>query len=112
MTLKARCIQTASTKRATVTAGKRQNPTPYLSGLKCTLLYAADGGRSGALVQQGIIESLVNVYESFVLGAYDILPGDLLIIGSAEYVIRAAATWQKPSGGEYYMHLTVEKILQ
>lgn len=112
MSLKRRCNQDASTKRATIAGGKRQNPTTHLTGLKCTNLYPADAGRAGALVEQGLIQSLVNVYETILLGNVDILPGDLLVVGSDEYVIRAAAAWQFPKGGGYHMQLTVEKILQ
>lgn len=112
MSLKRRCTNTVSTKRATVSGGKRQNPTTYLSGLKCTNLFQADAGRAGALVEQGLIESLVNAFETFVLGNHDIRPGDLLIVSSTEYVIRGAAAWDYPGGTDYFMHLTVEKILQ
>lgn len=112
MSLKRRCVQVASTKRALIAGGKRQNPTTHLTGLACTNLYPADASRAGALVAEGLIQSVVNVYETVLLGNHDILPGDLLIVGSAEYVIRGAATWQFPRGGGYHMHLTVEKILQ
>ena len=112
MSLKRRCTQVASTKRALIAGGKRQNPTTHLTGLACTNLYPADASRAGALVAEGLIQSVVNVYETVLLGNHDILPGDLLIVGGAEYVIRGAAAWQFPRGGGYYMQLTVEKILQ
>lgn len=112
MSLKRRCTVVASTKRATIAGGKRQNPTSNLTGLFCTNLYPADVGRAGALVAEGLIQSVVNVFETILLGNHDIVPGDLLIIGSDEYVIRGAARWQFPRGGGYHMQLTVEKILQ
>ena len=60
----------------------------------------------------GVDWSLVNVCKTFLLDNVDILPGDLLVVSSVEYVIRAAAAWQFPQGSGYYMQLTVEKILQ
>ena len=112
MSLARRCVNTVSTKRAVVASGKRQNPTTNLAGLKCTNLYPADSGRAGALVAQGLIQSIVNVYETTLLGNHDIRPGDLLVLGSVEYLIHGAAAWQFPGGTTYFMYLTVEKILQ
>jgi hypothetical protein len=112
MSLASRCVNTVSTKRAVVASGKRQNPTANLTGLKCTNLYPADSGRAGALVAQGVLQSIVNAYETILLGNHDIRPGDLLVVESVEYVIHGAAPWQFPSSVGYFMQLTVEKILQ
>lgn len=107
-----RATNDASTKRATVTAGKRQNPTTNLTGLKCTNLWPADVSRLGQLIETGILESIVNVYETILVGNPDIRTGDLLVVGSAEYVIRGVAPWDYPTGNAYFTRLTVEKVLQ
>lgn len=107
-----RAVKTASTKRATVTAGKRQNPSTNLTGLSCTNLWPADVSRLGQLVEVGLLESLVNVYETILVGNHDVKPGDLLVVDSVEYIIRGAAPWDYPTGTDYFTHLTVERILQ
>lgn len=112
MSLARRCTQAASTKRALIVAGKRQAPATHLTGLLCAPLYPADASRLGQLVELGVIESIVNVYETFVLGNQDIVPGDLLTTGGIDYVIRGAAAWSRPGTAGHFMHLTVERILQ
>lgn len=112
MSLKRRCIKPASVLRAAIIGGKRQTPSAHLSGLKCTQLYPADVSRLGQLVQLGQLESLVNAYETFLIGNHDIRPGDILVVDDVRYVIRGAAQWDYPAGSDYFMHLTVEKILQ
>lgn len=112
MSLTLRATKSASTKRAEVASGRRQNPTTYLTGLLCTNLWPADAGRMAQLVELGMIQSLVNVYETIMTGNQDIRPGDLLVVDSTEYVIRGAAQWDYPAGDNYYTHLTVEKVLQ
>ena len=107
-----RATKSASTKRAVVASGKRQNPTAHLTGLACTNLWPADISRLGQLVEAGLLESLVNIYETILVGNHDIKPGDLLVVDSVEYVIRGAAQWDYPTGTSYFTHLTVERILQ
>lgn len=112
MSLQSLMVNEATILRGTVAAGKRQIPTTHMVGLKCTNLFAADGGRVGALVEQGLLQSLANVYETFVQGNHDIKAGDVLMVAGIQYTVRDPAIWQKPNSGEYFMHLTVEKILQ
>jgi hypothetical protein len=112
MSLKRRCIHPASTKRAVIVGGRRENPTEHLTRLRCTRLFPADSGRAGALVERDVIQSIVNVKEVVVMGNHDILPGDRLVYGAEEFVIHGAAPWQRPTCGTYFMYLTIEKILQ
>lgn len=112
MTLLQRATKSATIKRASVASGKRQSPTTHLSGLKCTNLWPADSGRLGQLVEVGLIESLVNVFETIMVGNHDIRPGDILVVDTVEYVIRGAAQWEYPRSTDYFTHLTVEKVLQ
>lgn len=117
MSLQSRMTGVATILRGKVTAGKRQAPTTHLAGLKCTQLFPAgtgqgDPGRLGVLVEQGLLQSLANVYEVFVQGSHDIKPGDVLSVNAGQYTVAAAAPWQRPNSAEYFMHLTVEKILQ
>lgn len=112
MSLQTRMTVEATILRAKVTAGKRQPPVTHLVGLKCTRLFPADVGRMGALVEQGLLQSLSNVYETFLQGGYDIKAGDVLSVNGGQYTVAAVAPWSKPNSDEYFMHLTVEKILQ
>jgi hypothetical protein len=116
MSLIRRATKTAAVLRSVITTGKRQNPSAHLSGLKCTQLYPADVSRLGQLVQlgggEGGLESLVNIFETIMIGNHDIRPGDILVVDTVRYVIRGAAQWDYPIGANYFMQLTVEKILQ
>lgn len=112
MSLQSRMVKAGMILRAKVASGKRQNPATHLVGLKCTNLFPADSARAGALVEQGILQALTNVYETFLQGNHDIRPGDVLVVDGAQYTVAAVAPWQKPNSAEYFMHLTVEKILQ
>lgn len=113
MSLRLRAVKTATTYRPTVVAGKRTPSTApaHLSDLSCTPLVAADVGRLGALVEAQVIQSVLNVYETVVLGAgLDIIAGDLLEVDSVRYVVRAVASWVRPV--DACTHVTVERILQ
>jgi len=113
-----RANKDAAVLRAELAAGKRQSPSAHLSGLKCTKLYPADASRLGQLIHSGqaggeaLLSGIHNLFESIMVGNHDIRPGDILVVDSQRYVIRGAAQWDYPSEGAYFMHLTVEKILQ
>lgn len=112
MSLQTRLTLEATILRGSIVAGKRQAPMTHLVGLKCTQLYPADGGRVGALIEQGLLHSLANAYEAFLGGMHDIKSGDVLRVNGESYTVAAPAPWKKPNSDEYFMHLTVEKILQ
>lgn len=117
MSVRIRANNTASTKRAVVASGKRQNPTTNLTGLKHTNLWPADPSRLGSLVEAGVLQGIVNIFETIVVGNHDIRPGDILVTAAStgvetEYVIRGASAWDYPTGAGYFSHLTMEKVLQ
>lgn len=101
---------TCTIKRAAIAAGKRDPATAVtvLSGLACTQPTAADVGRLGAYLQEGAIQSVNLVMETFVDGANDIRPNDWAVIAGVNYLIIAVAAWPTIQA----THCTLERILQ
>jgi len=98
---------TASTKRAPALAsGKRGSPTTYLSSLACLPLDPVD-----AEVRQRLaLNSPHELVQTFVQGGLDIAEGDLLVVGGAEWPIRAVEDWVWPGEGLAYQRLILEEL--
>jgi hypothetical protein len=96
---------TASTKRSpNVSGGKRGTPTTNVSSLSCTPLDPVD-----AEVRQRLaLESPNIILETFVDNAVDVVVGDILVVGSMEYPIKAVEDWTWR--GTTYRHLFLEKL--
>ncbi|GIK42444.1 MAG: hypothetical protein BroJett011_62770 [Chloroflexota bacterium] len=81
---------TASTKRSpNVSGGKRGAPATNIATLACTPL---DPVQPEIAFRQGL-ENPFELLETFVDGGLDIREGDILVVGSTEYAIKAAAEW-------------------
>ena len=75
-----------STKRASISAGKRGAPTANLTGLLCTPLDPVDA----EIAARAGLATPVEVWQTFIEGDNDIKNGDLLTVASTDYPIRAA----------------------
>ena len=84
---------TASTKRSTLSGGKVQTPTTYISELKCTpfIPWQAEQARTPK------IEIPYEMLETYVKGSHDIQEGDLLVVGTDEYPVRVVSGWPEQS---------------
>lgn len=81
---------TASTKRSpAVSSGKRGAPTTNIASLSCFPLDPITAEISERLG----IETPHEVLHTFVEGGLDIREGDLLVVGSDEYPIKAVEDW-------------------
>jgi hypothetical protein len=101
-------VITASTKRSpAVSSGKRGTPTTQEAGFVCTPLDPI-----GPEVRQRLmLESPNVILETFVEnadGSLDIVVGDILVVGSTEYPIKACEDWEWR--GTTYRHLFMEKL--
>ena len=87
---------TASTKRSSVSgAGVRTGFATNLSSLSCTPLAPA----SADIVKALDLETPYTVMQTFVDDGLDIIAGDLFVVGSDEYEVRAVEKWPwSPSG--------------
>ena len=98
---------TASTKRApTISSGKRGAAAENLASLKCTNLFPVDP----EIRQRMILKTPNELLEAWVEGGLDILEGDILVVGSTEYPIRAVAEWYWPEDDANYLHLILEEL--
>jgi hypothetical protein len=95
----------AGTKRATLTAGKRGAPVTYLTGLVCTPPDAADR-KAELMLRAG--ETPHRLLETYIEGLPDIQEGDRLVVGSAEYAVRAVARWAKAGSLPAFTQLLLE----
>jgi|GEM_PF-2377943 len=101
---------TASTKRATMVAGKKGAPMTYIASLKCTPLDPV----SAEIQQRMQLKTPHEVLQSFVDGPLDIVEGDVLVVGTKEYPIKSVAEWtfdpSTDSGQGKFLHLVVEDL--
>ena len=103
-----RLVTTAcSTKRAVIASGLRGTPTTNLSGLYCTPL---DPLSDGNLLEREGLETPLELLQCFISGTPDIVEGDVLVVGSAEYAIRAVADWAAGVSAPAYKQLTLEEL--
>lgn len=101
---------TCTILRAALANGERDpaTATPVLSGLDCTPVSAADVSNLGALRQEGLIQSVSQVFETVVITTAEIRVSDLATVDDVAYIVVAAAAW--PTMGA--THVTLERVLQ
>jgi len=102
--------ETASTKRnPAIASGKRGSPATYLTGLRCTPLDPVDPEMRNRLN----LDTPYELLQTFVVGAQDILEGDVLTLNGVDYPIRAVAEWPASrQGGDALRHLILEDLKQ
>jgi hypothetical protein len=100
---------TASTKRPpSISGGKRGTPATNISSLACTPLDPVDPElrqRLGLDTPHELLQTLVDT-------ALDIKEGDILVVGSAEYPIKAVGDWAATASMPAYKWLVVEDLKQ
>src|SRR3954452_18572524 len=98
----------ASTKRSpAISGGKRGAPATNISSLQCTPLDPVDP----EVRQRLMLDSPNVILETFVEnadGTIDIVVGDILVVSTTEYPIKAVEDWTWR--GTTYRHLFVEKL--
>ena len=100
---------TASTKRApTIAGGKRGAAAAKITTLKCTPLDPLDSALSSDLRQRLALNTPHELLQTFVEANLDIERGDILVVGSEEYPIRACQEWTWRGTG--YRHLVDEEL--
>ena len=98
---------TASTKRPPdIVGGKRGAPVTTLTSLRCTPLDPVDPENRERFGLNAPMELL----QSYVEGGLDIREGDLLVVSSVEYPIRAVGNWYWPPDEANYLHLVLEQL--
>jgi len=96
---------TASTKRrGAIVAGLEPGFAENIASLKCLPLDPV----TPELAQGIEVQSFRELLQTSVEGGLDILEGDLFIVGSNEYPIRAVSEWTWPPDGTDYMTLILE----
>jgi len=97
---------TASTKRVPAIGvdGTRGAAATNVASLTCTPLDPVDPELKETLR----LETAHTVLETYVDGSIDIVIGDILVVGSTEYLIRAAEDWTYRSSK--YLHLILEAL--
>lgn len=101
---------TAATKRppALDANGQRGEPASNIASLSCTPLDPADGeqARDLAIRLSRVLESPIQILQTFVDASLDIVEGDVLVVSSREYPIRGVNNWSWR--GARYLHLLLE----
>lgn len=96
---------TASTKRSpAISDGKRGAKAEEIASLSCTPLDPIDAEVRTRFGLDGPHE----VLQTFTHGGLDIREGDVLVVGSEEYPIKAVGEWTWR--GTEYKHLIVEEL--
>lgn len=96
---------TCSTKRLPAYSGsKRGDPVANLTGLKCTPLDPLDA----ELRNLPVLTSPYEALQTFIRRDPDIQEGDRLVVGSAEYTIRAVEDWTW--GNDVFLRLILEEL--
>jgi hypothetical protein len=92
---------TASTKRPpAIAGGKRGTPAANLT---------SDPVDSEIRERFGL-NAPMELLQTFVEGGLDIKEGDLLVVSSVEYPIRAVGDWHWPPDDANYLHLILEQL--
>jgi hypothetical protein len=93
---------TASTKRNPIAVGGVvAAPATYLTGLKTLPLMPI----TDEIILRYAIQSPKELQVTYIEGVVDIEEGDVLVIGTAEYMVRAASPWP----AYYYTEAIVEE---
>ena len=103
-------------KLATVTCGTKRNPDPVsgivtapvtnLSGVKCLPLDPV----SAEIATRLELDTPHEVLQTMIEGGEDIVEGDVLTVGSAEYNIRAVEDWTWRPDAEDTVLLILEEL--
>jgi len=98
---------TASTKRApAISGGKRGPAATNLASLSCMPLDPIDPE-----IRQTLVLNTPNeILQTFVEGGLDIKEGDILVVGSNEYPIRAVGDWTWPMDATAMRYLVLEDL--
>lgn len=102
----------ASTKRPpSAVGGKVSSPVTYLTDLLAVPLLPADSD----LAEEGQLKNPREGKVSYIFPASggnilpDIAEGDLLVIGSTEYLIHLVKEWPRPDGGSFVEVLMTQR---
>ena len=99
---------TASTKRRPDAAsGLVGAATENLSSLSCTPLHPVDAELRQRIPDLAGKEELL---ETFVDASADVVEGDILVVSSTEYPIRAVEDWTWPPTGLVFRRLVLEEL--
>lgn len=94
-----------STKRPpALSGGKRGVPAENLTGLTCTPLDPVDPETAYRLE----IETPHTLLQTFIQGDPDIKRGDVLVVSSTDYPIRAVSDWTWKD--DVFVHLILENL--
>lgn len=85
----ARATVAASTKRKTLVSGMQGTPATNEAALYCWPLAPVDGETR----TRNNLNTAFQWWQTFIEGDYDILNGDRLVIGAAEYEIERCEAW-------------------
>ncbi len=98
---------TASTKRAAApVSGKTSAPVTNVASLKCLPLCPVD-----AELQKRLgLDTPYELQQTMTAGGVDVRQGDLLVVASVEYPVRACEDWPWPADGLTYRRLVVEDL--
>ena len=100
---------TASTKRRPAADDSTElfgDPATYIASLSCTPIDAMNPEQTLATG----LGAPFTIYQTFVQGGLDIVAGDLLVVGSQEYDIRAIEPYEwTPDSDAVYSRLILEK---
>lgn len=106
MSIVLKATKTATTYRR---SGNDRTEAVNLSGLSVSPMYPADVQRLGQMQMLGVINSVVNIFDCFVIGSHDILQGDSIEVDGARYAVRGVADWADRAV-QPVMQLTVELV--
>ena len=100
---------TASTKRRPAADANElfQVPATSIASLACTPI---DSMSPEIAISMGLTGAPFTIFQTFVQGGLDIIAGDVLVVGSQEYDIRAIEPYEwTPDSEAVYMRLVLEK---
>ncbi len=103
--------ETASTKRATVVAGKRSAPVAYLTDVKCMPIDPVSVGEvREEMIRQGV-DAPIALFQTVVEDSHDIQQGDIFTCGGIDYAVRTAERWGEETAylGSAFKRLVLEK---
>jgi len=98
---------TASTKRPpAIVDGKRGAAVTHVASLACTPLDPVD-----AEIRERVgLQTPHELLQTHIQGGVDIREGDVLVVGSVEYPIRAVEEWTWPGDQTDYLTLYLEEL--
>ena len=102
---------TASTKRppAVDGDGNRGAAATNIASLTCFPLDPLDFKRPEIALRAGL-DTPFEGLQTYTEGGLDIVEGDILVVGSAEYPIRAVGDWYWPVDKKNYLVIILEQL--